>query len=102
MAAMLDLRREHSPDAWARLMILTAGICLTHYLAMLLLAFFAIIVWLEKSARDRLVPSSRHYPAEFCGAALAVDFVDACRQPGRADRPGADGFSKIMCSTWCT
>jgi len=96
MAAMLDLRREHSPDAWARLMILTAGICLTHYLAMLLLAFFAIIVLVgEIRHRDRLVPL---FTALSGGVLLALPWLwilwtHAGSQAGLTAL-GADGFSK--------
>ncbi len=44
MAAVLDLHSDpDSAGAWLRLLFLTAGICLTHYLTMLMLAFFYII-----------------------------------------------------------
>lgn len=57
MAAVVDLWDDpHRPDAWVRLALLVAGLCLTHYFAMLLAALFIVVVGfflLDQVARDR-------------------------------------------------
>ena len=53
LAAALELRSpQPSPGTWPRLFLLTAGICLTHYLAMLMLAFFYIILLVGEIKRQ--------------------------------------------------
>lgn len=53
LSAALELRApQPAPGAWLRLFLLTAGVCLTHYLAMLMLAFFYIILLLGEIRRQ--------------------------------------------------
>ena len=51
IAAVLDLLRDlHSRPAALRLALLTAGLCLTHYLALLLFLLFLLLLGLERLA----------------------------------------------------
>ena len=71
MAAVLDLKRQ--PGDWkgrARLVFWTAGLCLTHYLALLLFLFFLALFALEEAAAAWRSRDPRKLPWETAAACL--------------------------------